>query len=292
MFTNIIEQVAFKLIKLAVTELPIDVKQALQQAYKKEESESGKTQLKAILENIELAKKDEIPMCQDTGIIIFYIKVGSQFKDLNKIEKALRDATIKATKEIPLRPNAVNPFTRKNTGNNTGRYIPFLNWEIVQGNDLELTVMPKGGGSENVSVLGMINPGQGIEGLKRFVVDSVIAAGAKPCPPNILGVAVGGGADIAMKLAKAALLKPLDQINTDPKLAKLEKELFNLANSTGIGPMGLGGKTTVLAVKMEFAHRHPASYPVAVVFQCWAARRASAHIFANGEVEYLSHMGI
>jgi fumarate hydratase subunit alpha len=288
-FTNIIEQVAFKLIKLAVTELPKDVKQALQQAYKKEESDAGKTQLKAILENIELAKKDEIPMCQDTGIIIFYIKVGSQFKDLNKIEKALRDATIKATKEIPLRPNAVNPFTRKNTGNNTGRYIPFMNWELVQGNDLELTVMPKGGGSENVSVLGMINSGRGIEGLKRFVVDSIIAAGAKPCPPNILGVAVGGGADIAMKLAKAALLKPLDQINTDPKLAKLEKELFNLANSTGIGPMGLGGKTTVLAVKIEFAHRHPASYPVAVVFQCWAARRASAHIFANGEVEYLSH---
>jgi len=289
LFTNIIEQVAFKLIKLAVTELPIDVKQALQQAYKKEESEAGKTQLKAILENIELAKKDEIPMCQDTGIIIFYIKVGSQFKNLNKIEKALCDATIKATKEIPLRPNAVNPFTRKNTGNNTGRYIPFLNWKVVQGDGLELTVLPKGGGSENVSVLGMLNPSLGLGGLKRFVIDSVIAAGAKPCPPNILGVAVGGGADIAMKLAKAALLKPLDQINTDPKLAKLEKELFDLVNSTGIGPMGLGGKTTVLAVKMEFAHRHPASYPVAVVFQCWAARRASAHIFANGEVEYLSH---
>lgn len=289
MFDKVIEAVAFKLIKLAVTELPKDVKQALQQAYEKEESETGRTQLKAILENVELAKKDEIPMCQDTGIIIFYIKAGSKFKDLHKIEEALRDATIKATKEIPLRPNAVNPFTGRNTGNNTGRYIPFLNWEIVQGNGLGLTVMPKGGGSENVSVLGMINPGQGIEGLKKFVVDSVIAAGAKPCPPIILGVALGGGADIAIKLAKAALLRPLDQLNTDPKLAKLEKEIFNLVNLTGIGPMGLGGKTTALGVKLEFAHRHPASYPVAVVFQCWAARRASAHIFANGEVEYLSH---
>jgi fumarate hydratase subunit alpha len=289
MFSNIIEQVAFKLIKLAVTELPLDIKQALQQAYKKEESETGKTQLKAILKNLEMAKKDQIPMCQDTGIIIFYIKVGSKFKDLNKIEKALYDATIKATKEIPLRPNAVNPFTRKNTSNNTGRYIPFLNWEVVQGNDLELTVMPKGGGSENVSVLGMLNPGQGVEGIKKFVVDSVIAAGAKPCPPNILGVGVGGGADIALKLAKASLLKPLHQINADPKLAELEKELCNLVNLTGIGPMGLGGKTTVLAVKMEYAHRHPASYPVAVVFQCWAARRASAQILENGEVEYLSH---
>jgi fumarate hydratase subunit alpha len=288
-FSNIIEQVAFKLIKLAVTEIPLDVKQALQQAYKKEKNEAGKTQLKTILENINLAKKNQIPMCQDTGIIIFYIKVGSKFKDLNKVKKALLDATIKATKEIPLRPNAVNPFTRKNTGNNTGRYIPFLNWEVVHGNELEITVMPKGGGSENVSVLGMINPGQGVEGLKKFVVDSVISAGAKPCPPNILGVGIGGGADIAMKLAKASLLKPLNQINADPKLAELEKELCKLVNLTGIGPMGLGGKTTVLGVKMEFAHRHPASYPIAVVFQCWAARRASAHIFANGEVEYLSH---
>lgn len=289
---NLIEEVAFKLLKLAVTELPGDVKQALQQAYKKEESEVGKTQLKNILENVKLAERNRMPMCQDTGIITFYIKVGSQFADLDKIEKSLSEATIRATKEIPLRPNAVNPFSLRNTGNNTGRYIPFLNWELVRGNSLELTVMPKGGGSENVSVLGMINPGQGIAGLKKFVVDSVIAAGAKPCPPNILGVAIGGGSDIAMKLAKAALLRPLDQPNADPKLAKLEKELFNLVNSTGIGPMGLGGKATVLGVKVDYAHRHPASYPVAIEFQCWAARRAAATIFANGEVEYLSHRAI
>lgn len=292
MSKNLIEEVAFKLLKLAVTELPEDVKQALQQAYKKEESEVGKTQLKNILENVKLAERNRIPMCQDTGIITFYIKVGSQFADLDKIEKSLRDATIRATKEIPLRPNAVNPFSLRNTGNNTGRYIPFLNWELVRGNSLELTVMPKGGGSENDSVLGMINPGQGITGLKKFVVDSVLAAGAKPCPPNILGVAIGGGSDIAMKLAKAALLRPLDQPNADPKLAQLEKELFNLVNSTGIGPMGLGGKVTVLGVKVDYAHRHPASYPVAIAFQCWAARRAAATIFANGEVEFLSHRAI
>lgn len=292
MSKNVIEEVAFKLLKLAVTELPGDVKQALQQAYKKEESEVGRTQLKNILENVKLAERKRIPMCQDTGIINFYIKVGSQFADLDKIEKALRNATTRATKEIPLRPNAVNPFSQRNTGNNTGRYIPFLNWELVPGSSLGLTVMPKGGGSENVSVLGMINPGQGVTGLKKCVVDSVIAAGAKPCPPNILGVAVGGGADIAMKLAKAALLKPLDKPNADPKLAKLEKELFELVNSTGIGPMGLGGKVTVLGVKVDYAHRHPASYPVAIAFQCWAARRAEATIFANGEVEYLSHRAI
>jgi fumarate hydratase subunit alpha len=286
---KIVEDVAVKLLQLAVTELPQDVKEALQQAYREEESEAGKTQLKAILDNVELAEKTRTPMCQDTGVIIFYVKAGGEVKGLDKIEKALRSATIKATKEIPLRPNAVDPFTQKNTGNNTGRFFPFIHWEIVPGDSLEITVMPKGGGSENVCALGMLSPGMGVKGLKKFVVDTVINAGAKPCPPNILGVAVGGGADIAIKLAKAALLRPLDQPNPNQDLAKLEKELYEAANSTGIGPMGLGGKFTVLGVKVDYAHRHPASYPVAVAVQCWAARRASARIYSDGKIEYLTH---
>jgi fumarate hydratase subunit alpha len=286
---NIVEDVAVKLLQLAVTELPHDVKKALQRAYREEESEAGKTQLKTILDNVELAEKTRTPMCQDTGVIIFYVKAGGQVKGLDKIEKTLRSATIRATKEVPLRPNAVDPFTQKNTGDNTGRFIPFIHWEIMLGDTLEITVMPKGGGSENVCALGMLSPSQGVKGLKKFVVDTVINAGAKPCPPNILGVAVGGGADIAMKLAKATLLRPLDQPNPNPGLAKLEKELYEAANSTGIGPMGLGGKSTVLGVKVDYAHRHPASYPVAVAVQCWAARRASAHIYSDGKIEYLTH---
>jgi fumarate hydratase subunit alpha len=286
---KIVEDAAFKLLQLAVTELPRDVKEALQRAYREEQSDAGKTQLKAILDNVDLAEKTRTPMCQDTGIIIFYVKAGGQAKGLDKIEDALFGATKRATREVPLRPNAVDPFTQKNTGDNTGRFIPFIHWEIVSGDSVEITVMPKGGGSENVCALGMISPGQGVKGLKKFVVDAVINAGAQPCPPNILGVAAGGGADIAMKLAKAALLRPLDEPNPDPNLAKLEEELCEAANSTGIGPMGLGGKFTVLGVKVEYAHRHPASYPVAVAFQCWAARRASARINSDGEVEYLSH---
>lgn len=286
---NIVENVAIKLLQLAVTELPQDVKEAIQNAYRREESEAGKTQLKAILNNIELAEKTRTPMCQDTGVIIFYLKAGAQVKDLDKIEEALRNATKRATKEVPLRPNAVNPFTQKNTGDNTGRFIPFIHWEIVPGNDIEITVFPKGGGCENVCALGMLRPGEGVKGLKKFVVDTIIKAGAKPCPPNIIGVAVGGGADIAMKLAKATLLRPLNQSNPDPELAKLEKELYEAANSTGIGPMGLGGKFTVLGVHVEYAERHPASYPAAVAVQCWAARRASARIHSDGTVEYLTH---
>lgn len=286
---NIVENVAIKLLQLAVTELPQDVKEALQNAYRQETSETGKTQLKTILNNIELAEKTRTPMCQDTGVIIFYLKAGAQVKGLDKIEEALRNATKRATKEVPLRPNAVNPFTQKNTGDNTGRLIPFIHWEIVPGNDIEITVFPKGGGCENVCALGMLRPGEGVKGLKKFVVDTIIKAGAKPCPPNIIGVAIGGGADIAMKLAKETLLRLLNQSNPDPELAKLEKELYEAANSTGIGPMGLGGKFTVLGVHVEYAERHPASYPAAVAVQCWAARKASARIRPDGTVEYLTH---
>ncbi|UCH71381.1 MAG: fumarate hydratase [Candidatus Bathyarchaeota archaeon] len=283
------ENVAVELLRQAVTKLPREVKEALQRAHREEESEVGKTQLKAILNNVELAEKTGTPMCQDTGIIIFYVKAGAQAKGLDKIEHALIKATKRATNEVPLRPNSVGIFTRKNTGDNTGRYIPYVNWNVTQGETIELTVFPKGGGSENVCALGMIRPGEGLNGLKKFVLDTVLNAGAKPCPPNILGVGVGGGADIAMKIAKAALLRPIDQPNADPEIAKLERELYAAANMTGIGPMGLGGRFTVLGVNVDHANRHPASYPVAVAVQCWAARRASARISFDGTVEYLTH---
>jgi fumarate hydratase subunit alpha len=285
---KVVENVAFNIIKQAVIYLPEDVKQALKKAYAEETSETGKTQLKAILDNIELAEKYEAPVCQDTGTIIFYVKAGAKAKNLDKVEEALINATRRATKEVPLRPNAVDPFTQKNSGDNTGRFIPYVNWEIMSGGDLELTVMTKGGGSENVCVTGMLVPGEGIKGLKKFVVDAVVKAGAQPCPPNILGVAIGGGADISMKLAKKSLLRPLNEPNPDPELDKLEKEIFEAVNMTGIGPMGLGGKTTVLGVHVDYAFRHPASFPAAVAFNCWAARRASARINADGTVEYLT----
>jgi fumarate hydratase subunit alpha len=290
--TKVVEEVAFNLLRQAVIYLPEDVKKALKKAYAEETSETGKTQLKAILDNIELAEKYKAPVCQDTGTIIFYAKAGAQAKNLDKVEQALINATRRATKEIPLRPNSVDPFTQKNSGDNTGRYIPFIHWEIVPGDALELTVMTKGGGSENVCVTGTLVPGEGIKGLKKFVVDAVIKAGAQPCPPNILGVAVGGGVDIAMKLAKKALLIPLDQHNPNPEIAKLEEEILEAVNMTGIGPMGLGGKTTVLGVHIDYAFRHPASFPAAVAFNCWAARRASARINSDGNVEYLTHKNV
>ena len=286
---TIVEKVAFKLLQLAVIYLPEDVKQALNKAYVEETDETGKTQLKAILDNLECAEKEHAPICQDTGTITFYIKAGGEASNLDKIENALIAATKRATGEVPLRPNAVNPFTQKNSGDNTGKLIPWINWEIVPGDEIEITALPKGGGSENVCVMGMLVPGEGITGVKKFVVDAVIEADGKPCPPNILGVGIGGGSDIALKIAKKALLRPLNVPNQDPKIARLEKEILDAVNMTGIGPMGLGGKTTILGVNINYAYRHPASYPAAVAFNCWAARRATARISADGEVEYLTH---
>jgi fumarate hydratase subunit alpha len=283
------EEVAYNILKQAVIYLPDDVKRALERAYGEEITETGKTQLRAILDNIKLAEKYEAPVCQDTGTIIFYIKAGSQVKDLDKVESALINATRKATKEIPLRPNAVDPFTGKNSGDNTGRYIPVLNWEIIPGDIIEITVMTKGGGSENVCLGGMVAPGEGIKGLKKFVVDAVIKAGSQPCPPNILGIAMGGGADTSMKLAKKALMLQLTEHNANPEIAKLEQEILEAVNMTGIGPMGLGGKITVLGVHVDYAYRHPASFPVAVAFNCWASRRATARIHSDGSVEYITH---
>ena len=285
---RVVEEAAFNILKQAVIYLPSDVKQALKRACEEETSETGRTQLETILHNVELAEKFDVPMCQDTGTIIFYIKAGSRVKDLDKVEGALMRSTRRATKEIPLRPNAVDPFAGKNSGDNTGRYIPFLNWDIVPGDCLEIIAMTKGGGSENVCMGGMLVPGEGIRGLKKFVVDTVIKAGAKPCPPNILGVGIGGGADISMKLAKRALLRPLTERNADPEIAKLEEEILEAVNMTGIGPMGLGGRTTAFGVHIDYAFRHPASFPAAVAFSCWAARRAAAKIDSEGTIDYLT----
>lgn len=285
----LVEEVAVNLLRLAAVKLPQDVKEALIQAYHREKSYIARAQLKTIIDNIKMAEEKGIPICQDTGLISFYLKAGSEFKGLEKVEESLYKAVRRATVEVPLRPNAVHPFTQENTNDNTGRYVPYLHWEITSGYCLEITAFPKGGGSENTCTLSMMTPGEGLDGLKRFVVESVIRAGAMPCPPTVIGVGVGGGADISMKLAKMALLKPVNQPNLDVRIAKLEQELYEAVNSTGIGPMGLGGNSTTLAVKIEYAHRHPASYPVAVAFQCWAARRATARIHSDGEVEYLTH---
>ena len=221
--------------------------------------------------------------------MIFYIKVGDKFPFIGEIKDALTKAVRKATAEVPLRPNAVNPIVGGNSGDNTGKKIPWINWEIVDGDSLEITAFPKGGGSENVCIIGMLKPGVGLTGVKKLVVDNAMSYMGKACAPNIIGVGIGGGADIAIKVAKQQLMRPLTDKHPEPEVAKIEQEIMEAINATGIGPMGLGGDTTVLGVKVDYAMRHPASLPVGVAVQCWAARKSTAIISKDLDVTYLTH---
>lgn len=282
-FKNI-EQGIVELIRKAETELPDDVIKALVKANKIEEG-VAKTQIEAILKNIDLAKKTKRPMCQDTGIQTFFVTVGINFPHISKLKDLITDAVKTATKDVPLRPNTVDPFLGENHKDNTGDHIPYITWDFTEGSDIHITALPKGGGSENMSKLGMLKPGVGLEGVRDFVVDEMIKAAGNPCPPTVVGVGIGGGADLAMKLGKKALLRPLGDRHKNKTIAAMEEELIKRINDSGIGPMGLGGKTTVLDVHIEKAHRHPASLPVGIAVQCWADRRANMVIHSDGSWE-------
>lgn len=280
-----IKEAVVGLLQRASTTLPSDILEALKDAYEKEDSPPAKMQLKAILDNVEIASKQMKPICQDTGVPLFYVKIGRV--EHGDIGKAINDGVAEATKKVPLRPNAVHPLTRKNPGNNVGRNMPYINYKVISEPYMEIIAFPKGAGSENMSALAMLVPSQGAKGVKEFVLNTVVKAGSNPCPPTVIGVGIGGSADIAMKLAKEALLRPINQRHEDTEIAKLEDDLKEALNMLGIGPMGLGGKATVLGVNVEYAYCHTASLPVAVNVQCWAARKASCRIYPDGKIDYL-----
>jgi fumarate hydratase subunit alpha len=271
-----VEDAICSLYRDSVIELPKDVKDALINAYANETDETARLNLKAIIDNIDAAHKNSIPMCQDTGLPIVFVKLGGV--EVENLYQGIRNGVEKATITVPLRPNVVDPFTRENTGTNTGKGIPLIDIEVIEGDYIELTIFPKGFGSENNNALKMALPGEGIEGVKNFVLETVLAAGGKPCPPTRVGVGIGGSSDYALKLAKKALLRDVNSKNTDKRLAELEADILERINSTGIGPMGLGGKTTALDVKVELVDTHTAGLPIGVCIQCWAARHASVVI--------------
>ena len=279
-----IEEGLIELIKKSQTELPVDVIKSLQNALSVERG-IAKLQIENILENIDVAKTTGRPLCQDTGVQTFFIEAGVDFPKIGHLKQLIIDAVKKATDIIPLRPNAVDPFTSKNHADNIGNFIPAITWDFISGTDVNITAIPKGGGSENMSKLVMLRPGSGIKGIKNFVIEEIKNAGGNPCPPTVIGLGIGGGADLAMKLGKIALLRPVGVRHEDKYIANIEEELIQQINETGIGPMGLGGKTTVLDVHIEHAPRHPASLPVGMVVQCWADRRAKMIIHQNGSWE-------
>ncbi len=284
-----VQNAVVELLRRTVVRLPKDVESAIRRAYESETDEVPRMQLKAIVDNIELAKKTNTPMCQDTGVTIFYVNLPRECRA--DVEKGIVEGVRKATKEVPLRPNAVHPITRKNPGDNVGDRMPYINWKVWDKDYIEITVMTKGAGSENMSQLAMLTPSAGLKGIKEFALSTVLRAGSNPCPPTIIGMGIGGSADISMKLAKEALLRPLDVRNKDPEVAKLETELLEAMNMLGIGPMGLGGKTTMLGLNIEYAYCHTASLPVAINVQCWAGRRGTVRIHKDGKLEFPTHEG-
>jgi fumarate hydratase subunit alpha len=286
-FEEVLLEVAIKLIDKAVKTIPEDVEKALIEAYKTETSEIGVKMLEAIIENIRIAKEEGRLICQDTGIPLFIVEEGVEAPWRIDYYRIFSEAVSKATKTIPLRPNVVHPLTRLNSGDNTGAGVPVLHVIKTEGGSIKVSFMPKGAGSENVSSLYMLTPIKTVEAIKNVVLTRVVEAGGMPCPPTILGIGLGGTAEEAMLMAKKALLRPIGDENKNPEIAKLESELFEAVNKTGIGPMGLGGRWTCLDVKIEYSYCHTASLPLAINFQCWAARRASAVIEPDGSYEIL-----
>ena len=272
-----IEQTVYELYKDAVINFHNDMKNALENALTQEDHELAKLNMEAILKNVEIAQEKGIPMCQDTGLPVIFVKLGNV--QVENLKEGIEKGIIKATQEIPIRPNIVDPITRENTNINIGSYIPPIDIQLIDEDYIEITILPKGFGSENNNKLKMALPAEGIKGIKDFVVQTVLEAKGKPCPPTVIGVGIGGTSDLALKLGKKALMGEIGVRNSDPVLAKLEQEIMDEINASGIGPMGLGGKTTTLDVKILKAHTHTAGLPIGVCIQCWANRYASAKIY-------------
>jgi fumarate hydratase class I len=280
-----------ELVRRTATDLPPDVEKSLVAAKGQEEPGSAAVEvIDTILQNVHLARENSTPICQDTGTPIFYIQHPKEVST-RKLTKEIREAVAQATKLTYLRPNAVDAVTGVNSGNNLGDdAFPTIHFHEVEGERLIADLILKGGGCENVSAQyslpnAQLDAGRDLEGVRKVVLDSVFQAQGKGCAPGVLGVAIGGDRGSSYHGSKEALFRPMKDTNPDPKLAALETQLTEDANKLGIGPMGFGGKTTVLGVKIKGMHRLPASYFVSIAYMCWAHRRRRM-IVVGDEVTY------
>jgi len=279
-----------ELIRRAATDLSPDVEKSLTEAYQREDENSpAKNVFKTILENVRMARENNTPICQDTGSLVFYIDfpVGS-------VEKEYREAAEAAAKEATalqyLRPNAVDPITGKNSGNNVGVNAPYFHFHQWDRDEVRIRLMLKGGGSENVGIQYKLphpplKAGRDLKGVRKLIIDAVTQAQGLGCAPGVIGVGLGGGRDTSFTLSKEQFFRKIGERNPDKGIAELEVSLYNDLNTLGIGPMGFGGKTTVLEVFIASQARHPATYIVSVSYTCWAFRRKSMTI-KKGEVTY------
>ena len=273
-----VEEACKELYIRAVKILPPDIKEGFARLDKTETDATGKSVLGTMIRNIKVAEDTNNLLCQDTGIPIYNVVIGRGLEvDGHALKAAIAAGCARATKEHPLRSSVVHPVTRANEHTSCGRLVPVINIDFSDEPDtLSIEMIPKGSGSENNSWLKMAIPADGVDAVKTFVIDCVLDAGGKTCPPTIVGVGVGGTADLCVHLSKVAATRPLDSHCTDPEGAKLESELSAVVNKLGVGPQGLGGDSTSFAVHVETAATHITMNPVAVNMQCHSARRARA----------------
>jgi fumarate hydratase class I len=268
-----------ELIRLAATDLPPDVEAGLREAVDQEEPDSAaRGALETILENVEMARRDSTPICQDTGTPLFYVQYPEGWST-RRLRKQIQGAVAQATQRAFLRPNAVDSLSGANTGDNLGDdHFPTIHFVEIKGSTLQMELMLKGGGCENVGAQyslpnSALGAGRDLAGVRKVALDAVYKAQGKGCAPGILGIAIGGDRGSSFAASKEILLRQLDDTNLNPELADLEQRLTEESNQLGIGPMGFGGKTTVLGTKITATHRLPASYFVSVSYMCWAYRR-------------------
>lgn len=280
-----------ELVRIAATDLPPDVEASLRKSRDQEEDGSAaQGALDTILENVELARKNSTPICQDTGTPLFFVAYPEGWST-RKLTRQIKDAVIQATEKAYLRPNSVNTLTGKNTGDNSGdEHYPAIHFEEVDGDQLEIDLILKGGGCENVGAQYKLpNPelgaGRDLDGVRKVSLDAVHKAQGKGCAPGALGIAIGGDRGSSYIASKEALIRQLDDSNPEQALADLEQQITAEANQLDIGPMGFGGKTTLLGTKVKNLHRLPASYFVSVSYMCWAYRRRKM-IYQGGDLSY------
>lgn len=284
---DLVEEVAKELYIRALKRLPPDVKEGIARLERSETNETARRVLGVMRENIGVAESTDNLLCQDTGLPIYNVTIGRGMTlDGVALKAAIRSGCARATREHPLRSSVVHPLTRRNEHTSCGVLMPAIHFDFDERPDtIEIEMIPKGSGSENNSFLRMAIPAEGIDAIKRFVVDCVVEAGGKTCPPTIVGVGVGGTSDVCVWLAKRAATRALGTRCADGDGASLEAELSTVVNKLGVGPQGLGGDATSFAVHVELAATHITMNPVAVNMQCHSARRARATITAAG-VEY------
>ncbi len=279
-----------ELIRRAATDLPGDVVNVIQESYDNEpEGTPAKGVFDTILKNIEMAKTQSTPLCQDTGSLIFYIDMPVGQSEL-EIRNAVKSAAIEATEKQYLRPNAVDPISSKNSGNNIGENAPYIHFHQWDKDEIRVRLMLKGGGSENVGAqyklpFPKLKAGRDLKGVRKVIIDAIVNAQGLGCAPGTIGVGIGGDRVTSFMLSKEQFFRKIGERNEDKALADLERELRNELNQLGIGPMGFGGKTTVLDVFIASQARHPATFYVSISYMCWAYRRKSMTI-SNGEAKY------